>query len=187
LLNDTPEIVCVRSWKEEALRKDGQPNTAASATAAHGAFSFMLRSASAYTLHGACALVENPTAFSCFERFGLHLDVVVYGQGRCSGRLLSWLATMTDEFRLVHLPDYDPVGLSEFERLRKQLGDRVELYIPENIDALFDRYSNRELLKKGNSQSMLSALRATSSKSVRLIVDLIDKHNAGLEQEVLLI
>ncbi|MEZ4806269.1 MAG: DUF2220 family protein [Flavobacteriales bacterium] len=187
LANDTPEIVCVRSWNEEALRKDGQPCMAASATAAHGAFSFMLGSGSTYTLHGTHALVENPAAFASFERFGVNTDVVVYGQGRCSNRLLSWLDTMTDEFQLLHLPDYDPVGLSEFERLRRQLGNRVELYVPENIDVLFERYSNRELLMKGNSQSMLSTLRTTSSMSVRVIVELIDKHNAGLEQEALLV
>jgi hypothetical protein len=87
----------------------------------------------------------------------------------------------------LHLPDYDPVGLSEFQRLHSILGPRVELYLAPDLDSRFERFSNRDLLKKLNSQAMLAQLRRSELPCVRRVVELIDRHNAGLEQEALLI
>ena len=101
--------------------------------------------------------------------------------------MLGWLCTNDSSFSLLHLPDYDPVGLSEFKRLHARLGTRVTLYLPPDLEARFAQFSNRELLKKVNSQSMLAQLRRSELPSVRHVVELIDRHNAGLEQEALLI
>jgi len=43
------------------------------------------------------------------------------------------------------------------------------------------------LLKKVNSQAMLARLRRSELPSVSRVVELIDRHNAGLEQEALLL
>jgi hypothetical protein len=186
--SDTPEIVSVRAWSEKALSQKGQPSGAAVATARHGVFSFLLAGAEHYTLRGPCALVENPDVFTQFEYFQLPVGLVIYGHGRTSNRLVDWLSTMTSpDFQLLHLPDYDPVGLTEFERLRSRLGKRVRLHLPHNLDQQFARFSSRTLLKHANSQSMLASLRRTASPEVRNVVALIDRHNAGLEQEALLL
>jgi len=186
--SDTPEIVSVRAWSERALLHNGQPARAASATAQHGVFSFLLSAAQHYVLCGPCALVENPAVFTQFDRFQLPEGLVIYGHGRASNRLLGWLSAMTSpDFRLLHLPDYDPVGLTEFERLRSRLGTRVRLYSPQDLEQQFDRFSNRTLLKKVSSQSMLANLRRTASPEVLQVVALIERHNAGLEQEALLL
>ena len=186
--SDTPEIVCVRAWSDNALLQQGESVRAASATAQHGVFSFLLSAAEHYVLRGPCALVENPAIFTQFHRFQLPVGLVIYGHGRASNRLLDWLSTMTSpDFQLLHLPDYDPAGLTEFERLRGRLGARVRLHLPPDLDQQFARFSNRTLLQKINSQSMLGTLRRTASPGVRQVVALIDRHNAGLEQEALLL
>lgn len=186
--NNTPEIVVVRAWHEDVLLLNEQPTCAAAATAQHGTFSFLLNHGAGYSLRGACALVESPVVFTGFERLGLPVGLVIYGHGRASNRLLEWLAGMTSrEFTLLHLPDYDPVGLNEFERLRERLGERSRLHLPEDLDQRFARYANRDLLDKANSRAIWANLRRTSSGDIRQVLALIDRHNAALEQEALLV
>ena len=72
------------------------------------------------------------------------------------------------------MPDYDPVGLDEFTRLRERLGARVQLHVPENLAFLFKHHANGEL-------------RQSQMAEVRIVLAVIEKHNAGLEQEALLI
>ena len=187
MANTAHEIISIRGWRETALLKCGQSVGAAAATAAHGVFSFLLAPDHLYRLHGRCMLVENPVLFAAAERLNLDVDAVIYGHGRISSRVLEWLATSDSNFSLLHLPDYDPVGLSEFKRLHARLGTRVELYLPPDLEARFERFSNRDLLKKVNSQAMLAQLRRSELPSVRHVVELINRHNAGLEQEALLL
>ena len=101
--------------------------------------------------------------------------------------MIGWLAHSTDSgFSLLHLPDYDPVGLSEFQRLHSRLGKRVALHLPADLETRFAKFSNQELLNKGNSQAMLAKLRQTDLPPIRHVVALMDRYNAGLEQEALL-
>ena len=133
-------------------------------------------------------MTENPAVFAAAERLDLSVDAVIYGHGRISSRILDWLVRTTDsKFSLLHLPDYDPSGLSEFQRLHTRLGKRVTLYVPSDIEARFARFSNPGLLTKANSQVMLAQLRRSDLTAVRRVVELIDRYNAGLEQEALLI
>ena len=186
--SDTPEIISVRAWREEALRQEGQSAAAARATTEHGVFSFLLEPDCSHTLHGPCALVENPAVFTRFEQLLPEVDLVIYGQGRASNRLVDWLAKQTSQdFTLLHLPDYDPVGLDEFARLRARLGSRTSLHFPTGLAERFARFGNRSLLDKPNSQALLAKLRRSELDEVRRVVALINRHNAGLEQEALLL
>jgi hypothetical protein len=180
------DILRVRAFSPGTLRKQGLPVDVHGATASHGVFSFRLTPE--YTLHGQVAVVENPTVFDLFERLELPPTLVIYGQGRISGRVLGWFCDQGDEeaFSLLHLPDYDPVGLTEFERIRARLGSRAQLHIPEDLDDLFRRFGNPELLGKSRSRRLLVKLRSSKSIEVQTVVRLIDSHNAGLEQEVLI-
>jgi len=188
IASDLAEIVVLRAWHDDALRCDGPPVAATTATRAHGMFSFSLTEPSRYTLHGPCALVENPAVFAQFEHLQLRPGLAIYGHGRSSNRLLDWLAAQTaPDFQLLHLPDYDPVGLDEYTRLQARLGNRVQLHLPGNLPDLFLRHSNRELLQKPITQSLLAKLRSSQLAEVRIVLALIEKHNAGLEQEALLI
>jgi hypothetical protein len=186
--SDLPEIVTLRAWQNDNLRCDDQPIAVVEATEAHGLFSFLLSNLARYTLHGPCALVENPAVFTQFERLQLPPRLAIYGHGRSSNRLLDWLAAQTaPDFSLLHLPDYDPVGLDEFTRLHERLGSRVQLHLADDLAELFACHSNRELLRKPSTQSLLARLRQSHSVEVQAVLGLIEKHNAGLEQEALLI
>lgn len=187
MANSENEIISLRAWRDDALLKHGKPVGAAAATAAHGVFSFLLAKDCPYELRGPCALVENPAVFMAAERLNLNVGLMIYGHGRVSNREIDWLARSTDsDFSLLHLPDYDPVGLSEFQRLHSRLGKRVTLHLPADLETRFAKFSNQELLNKGNSQAMLAKLRQTDSPPIRHVVALMDRYNAGLEQEALL-
>jgi hypothetical protein len=186
--SDLPEVVIVRAWHDDVLQCDGQPVATTTATLAHGMFSFSLSEPSRYELRGPCAIVENPAVFTQFERLKLPPRLALYGHGRSSNRLMDWLATQkAADFQLLHLPDYDPVGLDEFTRLRARLGNRVLLHLPANLPDLFARHANFGLLQNPSTQSLLAKLRSSQIAEVRTVLALIEKHNAGLEQEALLI
>jgi hypothetical protein len=185
--SDTPEILSVRAWVEDALLKAGKPAGAAGASSEHGVFAFLLNDH--YSLRGPCALVENPAVFTQFERLRLPVGLVILsGRGSASGRLLEWLgANDAPGFSLLHLPDYDPVGMDEFRRLRARLGDRVHLHVPDDLAERFARFSNRGILRKANNQALLANLRKSKLAEVARVVALIDSNNACLEQEALLL
>ena len=188
VVSDLPEIVTIRAWNDDAMHSAGQPIAIAEATRLHGVFAFLLQGTACYTLHGPCALVENPAVFTQFEHLGLPPHLAVYGHGRSSNRLLDWLAAQTaPDFQLLHLPDYDPVELDEFTRLRERLGARVQLHLPKNLADLFKHHANGELLQKPSTQSLLAKLRKSQIAEVRAVLALIEKYNAGLEQEALMI
>jgi len=189
LASDTPEIVHIRASREGAISQSEIPLPAVQATQQHGVFSFLLGpDLQPYTLRGPCALAENPAVFLRFEHLGLDTGLVLYGRGRASQRLIDWLtAQSAPDFTLLHLPDYDPVGLQEFERLRTRLGERVRLHIPGDLEARFSTFANRTLLDRAHSRSILLRLRSSTTPEVRQVVALIDHHNAGLEQEALLL
>lgn len=188
LQGDTPDVLTLRSWSETALTYGGEPLPTSALTTRYGVFSFMLRNESEYRLRGPWALVEGPVLLLHFERLRHECHAVLYGNGRLSGRVLSWLASQTEsDFRLVHFPDYDPVGLSEFVRLRRALGARADLYLPPGLDERFAHFSKRSLLYSPASQRVLRGVRSSRIPEVRLVMELIHKNNAGLEQEQLLI
>ena len=181
-------LVSVRAWRPNVLFRGVQAVDVAAATADHGIFSFLLSDHNSYALRGTCALVENPAVFNCIERLNLPVGLAIYGHGRASNRLLDWLASNTEpSFTLLHLPDYDPVGLSEFERLHVRLGERVHLHLPADLPTRFERFSNRGLLAKPNSRALLPKLRRSRVPAIRQALELIEQHNAGLEQEALLL
>jgi hypothetical protein len=188
LPNDTSEIVTVRVWQDTTLCRDAQPVGAAPMTTAHGVFSFLLEHPSPYTLSGPCALVENPTVFAHFERLGLPVHLAIHGNGRVSQRIVDWLAAQPDPaFSLLHLPDYDPVGLTDFARLRQSLGNRVALHLPPDLHLRFTSFATRGLLDKPSSRALLARLREIETPEIQQVLALIHRHNAGLEQEALLL
>jgi hypothetical protein len=188
MANKENEIISLRAWRDGALLKNGKSVDALAATVAHGVFSFLLTPDSPYELCGSCALVESPAVFTAADQLNLDIDLMIYGHGRISNRAVDWFTRRPhSSFRLLHLPDYDPVGLSEFQRLYARLGKLVDLYLPADLEGRFAKFSNRELLKKGNSQAILAQLRSSDLPAIRLVVELIDRNNAGLEQEALLL
>jgi len=186
--NNEGEIISLRVWRDDAILKNGNSVGAMAATTAHGIFSFLLTQGCPYELRGPCALVENPAVFLGVEQLNLGLSAAIYGHGRISGLVLQWLAHSDHpSFSLLHLPDYDPTGLSEFQRLHSRLGQRVRLHLPADMESRFARFANAALLDGANNKSLLAQLRRSRLHATQYAVGLIDRHNAGLEQEALLI
>lgn len=135
---------------------------------------------------GVLAIVENLEVFWNFEKLETGAQLALYAQGRLSGRILSWLSSPAmEQARIIHCGDYDPVGLDEYLRLKTACPERLELYLPSNLEDLFSRYGKRELL--GSSAAVLARLRKTDDKEVGRVVKLMDRYGVGLEQEVLLL
>lgn len=188
LPNDTPPVVVSRVFRDVLRLGDGSPCEAADATRRHGVFAFLLGDGCAIRIEGSVALVENPALFLRVEELGLDVDMALATQGRAHGRIVEWLARQEHPcFRAWHLPDYDPTGLMEFARWRTAMGPRVVLYHPPDLAERFARHSSPRLLEGMQSQAALARLRGHPMPEVQAVVDLIDRHNGGLEQESLLV
>lgn len=188
LPSNLPEIVCLRTTRDGGLLRGGQPVETTKATRQNGVFALTLTDQTSFTLIRTCALIENPAVFHDFERLKIEPTLAIYAGGCSSNRLVSWLKSNSQHgLKVLHLPDYDPLGLTEFLRLAEQLGDAITLHLPGTLSELFHSHSKAALLADSKNQRMLIELRQAKHPSVRSVVKMIDESNGGLEQESLLI
>jgi hypothetical protein len=181
-------VICMRGWQDGVLLQHGHDVPVVDATAQRGLLAFLLRPDSSYELRGRIATVENLTVFTHFERLGIDIPLALYTHGRLSKRILSWLQSQTAKgLKIVHVGDYDPVGLDEYRRLRNACGEGVSLHLLRNLAQLFHDYGNPSLLKRLRSQALLQRLRQVEDASLKTVLAHIDETNAGLEHEGLLI
>lgn len=91
-------------------------------------------------------LVENQALFDHTDWLpeGTRASVLYYG-GQLDGRLVSWLAQRTRASRVVLFPDYDGVGLANFARLYKMMGDACECWLMPDWTNKLVRYGNNQL------------------------------------------
>lgn len=188
LPSNLPEIVCIRSKRDGTLFRDGFAVETTRSTMENGVFAFALTNETSFQLRGDCLLIENPAMFHAFEQLRLEIPLAIYGGGCCSNRLLDWLACNVKEgLRILHLPDYDPLGLTEFLRLHERLGDAVSLFMPDALQSLFRSHSKSELLEDEKNQRMFMELRKSKHPAIKRVVAIMNETNAGLEQESLLV
>ena len=88
------------------------------------------------------------------------------------GRLNNLTKEFLKDKEVVVFVDYDFAGMDIYESLKA----KKSLYIPENIEELFKKYSNHQLYEKQSKKEF-------SSKEAKFILSLITKYKAGLEQE----
>ena len=86
---------------------------------------------------------------------------------------------------MIICPDYDPVGLDEYWKLKSKIGPRVNIFLPESISEDF-KYSTPALLDKKKNREVLRRLANTKNLDTNAshILSLIQKWNAGLMQEI---
>lgn len=185
--NDTHPIVTMKVAHPTHLQTDDASASPHSLSLENGVFSFLLHGTSRYSMHGRWVLCENPAFFLQHQKiFGPEVSALLTN-GRVPHRIVDWIDQQTGLSELIHAPDYDPFGLSEFVRLSDRLGSRIRLHIPDNIDQLFSTFSDDRLLMKERQQRLLQALDRSTVPEVVRLRELIHRHNAGLEQEALLI
>ena len=188
LPSNLPEIVCVRSTEDGVLLRDGVAVQTTQATKQNGLFAFTLTDQTQFALRGTCALIENLAVFHSFEKLCLEPTLAIWTGGVSSNRFNNWLASsIPGGLRVLHLPDYDPVGLSEFLRHHKRLGEAVTLFIANDLPILFRHHCNTSLLADEKNQRTLMQLRKARHPVVQQVVALIDEFNGGLEHEAIFI
>jgi hypothetical protein len=183
------EVVFIRAAAGQILTRNSDILRIGQMTEIAGVASFILYDTNNnhWQFNNSIALVENYEVFLHWQQIGVSADVAIWTAGRMSQRMINWLMSeQMQQCRIFHCGDYDPVGLDEFYRIYKHLGNRVNLYIPTNIEDLFYRYSNPALLQRKSSAKILERLRSNRHPDIIKIIEFIDTCNGGLEQEILL-
>src|SRR5690554_6737062 len=120
-------------------------------------------------------IVENLDTFLVAEKLLGESFVFLHKYGRIGKESLGSLFTK----QLLVFVDYDFSGLEEFLRI-KEVFDFAQLYIPENYDELFGKYSQS---LKGNKAEMTKRIKQCSDSNVIKIRESIIRNNRFLEQQ----
>jgi hypothetical protein len=106
--------------------------------------------------------------------------MVVYLGGNASEVLIAAMQSLAPPpSRVLHFGDFDWDGLYIFQRLKGALPS-ARLYVPANIASLFSRFGDRQLIARQTPKAAFDR----RNRDCRPIIDLIEQHNAGLEQEI---
>ncbi len=125
--------------------------------------------------------IENWESFLLADYTAASLPVmVIYLAGNVSETTINALKTFTQPPESVlHFGDYDWEGLYIFQRLQKEIPS-ARLFIPDNIEVLFNEFGNRKLVEK---QKIKAGFNLENQQCLP-VVKLIQKTNYGLEQEI---
>lgn len=120
-------------------------------------------------------IVENLDTFLVAERLLGKGFIFLHKYGRIGKESLRYLFTQ----QLLVFVDYDFNGLEEFLRI-KEVFDFAQLYIPENYEELFAKYSQS---LKGNKVEMTNRIKQSLDSNVIKIRESIIRNNRFLEQQ----
>lgn len=176
--------VFLRGFGSAQLTRGEEVLPLADLTRQFGLAGVLVEQAPIWAFDGTVALVENFEVFLRAETVVPGVAAAVWTAGRVDGKLLDWLAAMP-AVEVVHAGDYDPVGLDEYLRVVAALPGRTRLFVPNDFELRLVRFGNRDLLAK--SSSVLERVRRHGQEEVRAVLDVMDRHGLGLEQEALLI
>jgi hypothetical protein len=181
-----PAILLVRGFNDCAFYKDESKMSVAEWTKNAGVASICLDLMEGWRFHGTLGLVENLEIFCHIEIIAPFVDLAIYTEGRIGANVLDWINSPgMIEARVVHFPDYDPVGMDEYLRIKRACPERTKLFLPADLEKLFSRYGKSQLLH--DSCAILARLRKRTESEVLYVVALMDRFGVGLEQEALLI
>ncbi len=179
------EVLLLRGAPGTTITYGGAPFRVGQLTKTVGVAAVVLNSEASIEVEEPIAIVENREAFLRFEDLGTTARLACLGGGVLSTRMVEWLCALdigTGE--IVHCPDYDPVGLSEFQRLHNVCGAQVRLFWPDGLETLLERYGKSDLYK--DSAARLDGLADSSHPDIQRLLRLLHRHGQGLEQEILL-
>ena len=134
--------------------------------------------------NGSIVLIENLRTFLSSEEIFPNAEIAIRYDGIISDEIINVVQEL--EGKIVIAPDYDPVGILSYHRLHSKIKNRTKLFVPKNIENMFECYSNKSLMaKKKNKLTLKSLLNKDLDEQGIYIISLIQKYNAGLEQETL--
>ena len=125
--------------------------------------------------------IENWEPFFRADYSGAPVPVMAaYLGGNAPASVMEALKTFSTPPEIVlHFGDYDWEGLYIFQRLQKVLL-QARLYIPDNIEVLFGQFGKRNLIEKQKRKALFDE----KNRNCLPVIQLIEQHNAGLEQEI---
>ena len=185
-IGKNPVTLLVRGFNDCTFQKNGAQLPVAEWTRSAGVAALSLDSLEGWECKGVLGFVENLETFWHIEKIAPFIDLAIYAEGRIGANVLQWLNSPgMMGFRVVHFPDYDPVGMDEYLRIKGACPERAKLFRPADLETLFNRYGKAQLLS--NSSAVLARLRKSTDSDVHYVVELMDRFGVGLEQEALLI
>ena len=119
--------------------------------------------------------VENLDTFLVAEKLLGEDFLFIHKYGRIGKDSLSIFETK----EILVFVDYDFNGLDEFLRI-KDVFSKAELFIPDNYNELFTKYSQS---LKGNKAEMTKRVKASKNKNVIMIRESVARNNRFLEQQ----
>jgi len=149
----------------------------------------LLVDASNINLTGVLVIVENFDCFLQAERFVKDADVIIYASGKLDNRVISWINDCDSISKIIHMGDYDPVGLSEFCRIESNCKQHSEFYFHHSLDiSIFKKYGKQSLVSDRNNAKTLEKLRGyvTNDSGFNSTLNYLLDTGLGLEQEFLL-
>ena len=131
-------------------------------------------------IKGELVMIENKESFLFADKYFPNASAIIYYSGRTSKRWHEWLSMNTE--KIIFAPDYDPVGVEEYLSHKNYLFQKIELYVPENLNELF--VHGKKKLYSDQYHILTRISKETHSKEVELILELIRENKKGVEQEV---
>lgn len=132
---------------------------------------------------GRLILIENQEPYLRSNSLFSGVSAIICYNGRVNQKISEWIHK--SNMNVTICPDYDPVGLDEYWKLKCKIGNRLEIFLPESISEDF-KYSTPQLLDKKKNREVLQRLANTDLLDLpaQQILFLIQKWNAGLMQEI---
>lgn len=181
----TADVLLLRGRSGSVIQYNEERLRVGDLTARVGAAAVVLDDTTTVDVGGPLVIVENQQAFLEWETLDVDANIACFGSGRLSNRILRWLARPPmAAHRLLHWPDYDPVGLNECARLYKACGDCVELVCPPDLATKVETYGKVKLYR--DNRNLLHKLHSHPHPTIQRVVQILERYGKGLEQEVLL-
>ena len=153
----------------------------------YGVASLLTKLGDDWSTNKPIALVENLDLLIYARQYFLDIKfsgTILYYSGMVSGKLLEWLSESDRAESYVIFPDYDIVGLNNYIRVKDILGDKLSIYIPDNLKELLLKYGNEYTLQ--NSQADRTAIENTKYRDATMLYKLLLETGKTLHQEALM-
>lgn len=175
----------MRGFGATVLRRASSTLPLATLTSAHDLVGVLVDLGDPWELDGTLALVENLELFMHIEAVVPGIDAALWTIGCFDQRALRWIAGMP-RCQVLHVGDYDPIGLSEYLRVRAAMpAGRASLFVPADFEVLVATYGQTRLLER--SVAVLARVRRDAPEELKGVLSVMDRHRKALEQEALLI
>jgi hypothetical protein len=132
-------------------------------------------------IEGKLVMIENKESFLFADVYFPDASAIIYYSGRTSKRWQKWLLTNVD--KIIFAPDYDPVGIEEFLGHQSYLKEKIELYMPNNLEDFFSR--GKKKLYSDQYHILIRLSKKLNSTDAEKVLDLVRNHKKGVEQEVI--